>query len=34
MVQAVDQTNPDMILHLGDVMRDGEKLHAFFPKFL
>ena len=32
MVQAVDQTNPDMILHLGDVMRDGEKLHAFFPK--
>ena len=31
MVLAVDQTKPDMILHLGDVMRDGEKLHGFFP---
>ena len=31
MVQAVEQAKPDMILHLGDVMRDGEKLHGFFP---
>ena len=32
MVEAVDQTKPDMILHLGDVMRDAEKLHEFFPQ--
>ena len=31
MVQAVEQSNPDMILHLGDVMRDADKLHEFFP---
>lgn len=31
MVRSVEQTTPDMILHLGDVMRDGEKLHGFFP---
>lgn len=30
MIRAVKQTHPDMILHLGDVMRDGEKLHELF----
>ena len=32
MVQAVTHTAPDWILHLGDVMADGEKLHAMFPE--
>ena len=31
MIQAVEQTQPDQIFHLVDVMRDGEKLHGFFP---
>lgn len=31
MVRAVETVKPDMIVHLGDVMRDGQKLHAFFP---
>lgn len=31
MVRAVEQTRPNRIVHLGDVMRDGEKLHALFP---
>ena len=32
MVQAVSRTDPDWIVHLVDVMADGEKLHAMFPK--
>ena len=32
MAQAVSRTAPDQIIHLGDVMRDGEKLHAMFPE--
>ena len=31
MARAVEQVQPDRIAHLGDVMRDGEKLHALFP---
>lgn len=31
MARAVERTCPDMILHLGDVMPDGAKLHAQFP---
>lgn len=31
MVQAVDLTQPRMILHLGDCWRDAEKLHRLFP---
>lgn len=31
MVLAVEQTQPDMILHLGDGMRDAQKLHDLFP---
>ena len=31
MVPAVEQTRPNRIVPLGDVMRDGEKLHALFP---
>lgn len=31
MVQAVQQENPHMIIHLGDVMRDAQKLQTFFP---
>lgn len=31
MVQAVEQSSPRMILHLGDCWRDGERLHALFP---
>jgi hypothetical protein len=31
MAQAVETTKPDMILHLGDVMRDGQRLHELFP---
>lgn len=27
MEQAVEQTSPDLILHLGDCWRDGERLH-------
>ena len=31
MVRAVDAVKPDLIIHLGDVMRDAEKLHGYFP---
>ena len=31
MARAVEQVQPDRIAHLGDVMCDGEKLHALFP---
>jgi len=31
MVQAVEAVRPRMILHLGDVMRDAEKLARLFP---
>ena len=31
MEQAVEQTSPDLILHLGDCWRDGERLHDRFP---
>ena len=29
--QAVEQSTPDQILHLGDCVRDAERLHALFP---
>lgn len=32
MVQAVEQSAPRMILHLGDCWRDGEHLHDLFPE--
>ncbi len=32
MVRAVEASTPRMILHLGDCWRDGERLHALFPK--
>lgn len=28
---AVEQSAPDQILHLGDCVRDAERLHALFP---
>ena len=31
MVRAVELTGPDMIFHLGDVWRDGARLHDRFP---
>lgn len=31
MLRAVERENPNMLLHLGDCWRDGEKLHAMFP---
>lgn len=31
MIQAVEQVQPDMILYLGDGVRDAEKLGTFFP---
>jgi len=31
MVQAVEQSNPCMIFHLGDCWRDAEALHEHFP---
>ena len=31
MEQAVERTNPHLILHLGDCWRDGERLHQNFP---
>ena len=32
MVLAVERTHPDWILHLGDVVRDGDALHSRFPE--
>jgi putative phosphoesterase len=32
MVRAVGLAQPDMILHLGDCWRDGERLHSLFPE--
>lgn len=32
MVLAVERTHPDWILHLGDVVRDGDVLHSRFPE--
>ena len=32
MVQAVQETSPAMIFHLGDCWRDGEILHGKFPE--
>lgn len=31
MRRAVEKENPNLILHLGDCWRDGERLHAAFP---
>ena len=31
MEQAVERTDPHLILHLGDCWRDGEKLQSRFP---
>ena len=31
MVRAVELTEPDLLLHLGDCWRDGERLHDKFP---
>lgn len=31
MVQAVEQSNPRIIFHLGDCWRDAEALHEHFP---
>ncbi|WP_298029125.1 metallophosphoesterase [uncultured Dysosmobacter sp.] len=31
MLRAVEAEAPDLIVHLGDCWRDGEKLHALFP---
>ena len=31
MEEAVEREKPDMILHLGDCWRDGERLHDRFP---
>ena len=31
MARAVELTKPDLILHLGDCWRDGERLHGRFP---
>ena len=30
MARAVELAEPDLILHLGDCWRDGERLHARF----
>ena len=32
MTLAVKRTQPDWIFHLGDMVRDGEALHAQFPE--
>ena len=31
MEQAVEQTKPDLILHLGDCWQDAQQLHACYP---
>ena len=31
MARAVELARPDLILHLGDCWRDGERLHSRFP---
>lgn len=31
MIQAVEQTSPRIIIHLGDCWRDAERLHQHFP---
>ena len=31
MELAVERTNPNLIFHLGDCWRDGERLHEQFP---
>lgn len=32
MRQAVEQTSPHLILHLGDCWGDGQNLHRYFPE--
>ena len=32
MERAVDETAPQMILHLGDCWQDGVRLHSRFPQ--
>ncbi len=32
MLDAVQAESPDMVLHLGDLLRDAEALAAFYPK--
>lgn len=32
MRKAVEQEKPERVFHLGDVVRDGEKLQAMFPE--
>ena len=32
MAQAVEKTNPDLIVHLGDCWRDAEELRMLFPR--
>lgn len=32
MEQAVERTSPNLIVHLGDCWRDGERLHEHFPE--
>ena len=34
MEQAVEQTSPDLILHLGDCWRDAERLAEWYPDIL
>lgn len=34
MVQAVGDTMPDMVIHLGDCWQDGEQLKLLFPDLL
>ena len=31
MIRAVELTAPNLIIHLGDCWRDGERLHTYFP---
>ena len=32
MARAVEKTNPDLIVHLGDCWRDAEELRMLFPR--
>ena len=32
MVQAIDEQQPDQVIHLGDLISDAEELSYFYPK--
>ena len=34
MLAAIEEQKPDMVLHLGDYVRDAEAIAAYFPTWL